>query len=77
MSHNDNHGRFREKLHAIQPPCVPFIGIYLKDLTFIDAGVKDYLLKTNDDPTADPGFETRFILLTLHSDSHNCSFQST
>ena len=30
----NNYKVYREKLHTIQPPCVPYFGVYLTDLTF-------------------------------------------
>lgn len=34
-----NFSRYREALHAAQPPCIPFLGVYLTDLTFIEDGI--------------------------------------
>jgi son of sevenless-like protein len=31
----------REALHQATPPCVPYLGMYLSDLTFVDEGNKD------------------------------------
>jgi hypothetical protein len=31
----------REALHLCRPPCVPYLGVYLTDLTFIEDGNKD------------------------------------
>jgi hypothetical protein len=33
-----NYTQYRETLHSVNPPCVPFLGVYLTDLTFIEDG---------------------------------------
>ncbi|ORX38133.1 ras GEF [Piromyces finnis] len=38
MDRNKNFSTYREQLHSVNPPCVPFLGVYLTDLTFIDDG---------------------------------------
>ncbi|RCI06127.1 hypothetical protein CU098_011230 [Rhizopus stolonifer] len=40
---NRNFVQYRELLHSINPPCVPFVGIYLQDLTFIEDGNSNFL----------------------------------
>lgn len=35
--------RYREVLHGVNPPCVPYIGVYQTDLIFIDQGNPDTL----------------------------------
>ncbi|KAI7172164.1 guanine-nucleotide dissociation stimulator CDC25, partial [Hortaea werneckii] len=37
---------YRESLHKAQPPCIPFFGIYLTDLTFIEDGIPSIIKKT-------------------------------
>jgi len=37
---------YRQMLHESSPPIIPYLGVYLTDLTFIEDGNKDYL----DDP---------------------------
>ena len=34
-----NFGKYREALHAANPPCIPFLGVYLTDLVFIEDGI--------------------------------------
>ncbi|KAK5081926.1 cell division cycle-related protein [Exophiala xenobiotica] len=34
-----NFSRYREALREAQPPCIPFLGVYLTDLTFIEDGI--------------------------------------
>jgi len=47
MDRNKNFSNYREQLHSVNPPCVPYLGIYLTDLTFIEDGNPDRL-KNND-----------------------------
>lgn len=41
MSREGNFKNFRESLHLENPPCIPYLGIYLTDLTFIETGNPD------------------------------------
>ncbi|XHG05948.1 hypothetical protein AWENTII_009162 [Aspergillus wentii] len=43
MASTRNFIRYREKLRLTNPPCVPFLGVYLTDLTFIDDGIPSLL----------------------------------
>jgi hypothetical protein len=39
MSPNSNYTKFRNHLHKeISPPCIPYLGVYLSDLTFLEDG---------------------------------------
>jgi RasGEF domain/RasGEF N-terminal motif len=41
MSHDSSYALYRQRLHNVDPPCVPFIGVFLTDLTFIEEGNAD------------------------------------
>jgi son of sevenless-like protein len=43
MNPTKNFVEYRDILHSVNPPCVPFLGVYLTDLTFIDDGNPDQL----------------------------------
>ncbi|KAG5456123.1 MAG: ras guanine nucleotide exchange factor domain-containing protein [Olpidium bornovanus] len=43
MSPTKNFSEYREELHSRNPPAVPFLGVYLTDLTFIEDGNADRL----------------------------------
>ncbi|KAG1148339.1 hypothetical protein G6F37_004035 [Rhizopus arrhizus] len=45
---NRNFVEYREIIHSVNPPCIPFLGIYLQDLTFIEDGNPDFLRKSNN-----------------------------
>ncbi|KAF1807231.1 ras guanine nucleotide exchange factor domain-containing protein [Mucor lusitanicus] len=45
---NRNFTEYREIVHSVNPPCIPFLGIYLQDLTFIEDGNPDYLHKSSN-----------------------------
>ena len=36
---------YKALLHTVEPPCVPFLGVYLTMLTFIHDGNKDFIVK--------------------------------
>jgi len=38
-----NYKKLRERVHASDPPLIPFPGVYLQDLVFLDAGSKSYM----------------------------------
>ncbi|KAI9366778.1 ras guanine nucleotide exchange factor domain-containing protein [Zopfochytrium polystomum] len=48
MDSTKNFSRYRETLHSINPPCVPFLGFYLTDLTFIEDGSPNFLKSQGD-----------------------------
>ncbi|KAL2829230.1 ras guanine nucleotide exchange factor domain-containing protein [Aspergillus cavernicola] len=39
MASTKNFGEYREALRLANPPCIPFFGVYLTDLTFIEDGI--------------------------------------
>ncbi|KAI0386210.1 ras GEF [Hypomontagnella monticulosa] len=47
MASTKNFGEYREALHAANPPCIPFFGVYLTDLTFIEDGIPSIIKKTS------------------------------
>ncbi|KAJ3248474.1 hypothetical protein HDU77_008106 [Chytriomyces hyalinus] len=50
MSLERNFSKYRETLHAVNPPCIPYFGLYLTDLTFIEDGSADFLRSNYDRP---------------------------
>jgi son of sevenless len=48
MNPSKNFSRYRETLHGLKPPCVPFLGFYLTDLTFIEDGSPSMLIGKGD-----------------------------
>eukprot|EP01133_Synstelium_polycarpum_P012343 gene12343-14475_t len=42
-SPNFSFSAYREELHNANPPCIPYLGVHLSDLTFIEEGNKDTL----------------------------------
>ena len=38
-----NWKKYRELIQKCSPPCIPFIGVYLQDMVFIDDGNLDFL----------------------------------
>lgn len=49
-----NYAILRSKLQSPTAPCLPFVGIYLTDLTFIDAGNQDTRVLPRSDDTTQP-----------------------
>ncbi|KAG0205022.1 hypothetical protein BGX28_003228 [Mortierella sp. GBA30] len=43
-----NWADYRTELHSVNPPCVPFVGVYLTDLVMIQDGNPDFLRKTDN-----------------------------
>ncbi|ORX51204.1 ras GEF [Hesseltinella vesiculosa] len=48
MGANRNFTEYREMIHSVNPPCIPFLGIYLQDLTFIEDGNHDFLRQSDN-----------------------------
>lgn len=48
MGANRNFTEYRLIVHSVNPPCIPFLGIYLQDLTFIEDGNPDFLRKSSN-----------------------------
>lgn len=46
MASTKNFGEYRETLHLANPPCIPFFGVYLTDLTFIEDGIPSIIKKS-------------------------------
>ncbi|KAF2070563.1 hypothetical protein CYY_008110 [Polysphondylium violaceum] len=42
-SPNSSFASYREELHNANPPCIPYLGVHLSDLTFIEEGNPDKL----------------------------------
>ncbi|KAF2138693.1 uncharacterized protein K452DRAFT_255463 [Aplosporella prunicola CBS 121167] len=47
MGSTKNFAEYRDTLHKANPPCIPFFGVYLTDLTFIEDGIPGLIKKTN------------------------------
>ncbi len=47
MAHEKSFSAFRKHLHTRDPPCLPYFGVYLTDLTFIEEGNKDMIHGTD------------------------------
>ena len=47
MGSTKNFSDYRETLHLANPPCIPFFGVYLTDLTFIEDGIPGIIKKSN------------------------------
>jgi len=43
MDAASSYSTYRQTLHDVNPPCVPFLGTYLTDITFIEDGNPDYV----------------------------------
>ncbi|KAI8058776.1 ras guanine nucleotide exchange factor domain-containing protein [Thamnidium elegans] len=48
MGANRNFNQYRALIHSVNPPCIPFLGIYLQDLTFIEDGNPNFLKTSKD-----------------------------
>lgn len=42
VNSDGRHRNLRDALHRCDPPCIPYLGIYLSDLTFIDEGTPNF-----------------------------------
>lgn len=43
ISRDKNFAEIRTKIKNVKPPCIPYIGLYLTDLTFIEEGNQKYV----------------------------------
>jgi len=47
MSNSKSFHKYRNELNNVNPPCLPYLGVFLTDLTFIEDGNRDYLITTD------------------------------
>ncbi|KAJ2548940.1 hypothetical protein EV175_004636, partial [Coemansia sp. RSA 1933] len=47
MRTDRNFAEYRDSLHSCNPPAIPFVGVYLQDLTFIEDGNDDMIPSSN------------------------------
>jgi len=43
MSHSASYKEYRAAVRRTDPPCLPYLGVYLTDLTFLDDGNQDFV----------------------------------
>lgn len=46
ITSSKNFAVYREALHRARTPCIPFLGVYLTDLTFIEDGIPSIVKNT-------------------------------
>lgn len=44
---SSNYAEYRKRLHSIDPPCIPFLGVYLTDLVMVENGNKNKIKVKN------------------------------
>eukprot|EP01130_Rhizamoeba_saxonica_P009876 TRINITY_DN4029_c0_g2_i1.p2 TRINITY_DN4029_c0_g2~~TRINITY_DN4029_c0_g2_i1.p2 ORF type:complete len:686 (+),score=141.66 TRINITY_DN4029_c0_g2_i1:58-2115(+) len=43
LSSDGSYHQMRDRIKSVDPPCIPYIGVYLTDLTFVEDGNPNYL----------------------------------
>eukprot|EP00127_Corallochytrium_limacisporum_P002362 Clim_evm3s119 gene=Clim_evmTU3s119 len=46
ISHDNNYRELRRQLEHVNPPCIPYLGMFLTDLTFLEDGNPDLMKNT-------------------------------
>jgi len=76
MTYRRNFGDYRAAVRAAKPPCVPFLGLYLTDLTFIEDGNKD-LLTNSEFINFDKRMKCAKVIMEIkHFQQHPYPFQA-
>ena len=66
VSPKQQYAVYRKTLKSFVGPCIPFLGVFLTDLTFIEIGNSDYLSGTHY-----INFSKRFMVYNLIKDIQN------
>eukprot|EP01135_Chromosphaera_perkinsii_P004291 Nk52_evm3s276 gene=Nk52_evmTU3s276 len=69
--HSKNYIVIRELMSRITPPCVPYLGIYLTDLTFINDGNNDFVENIEIEASSNeaPLKDTKLIMAEIHTEN--------